>query len=156
MRHVVIIFVIILLASASSCKYFKGKKLFGHKADTMVVWRARQDSLRVADSLKVVGERLQAIENARLDSIKVAEEKAAWEKKNRFSIIVGSFITHDYAQKLADAYRQKGFETRIIKMKNSRFELVSAESLDNYRKAISRLKYFQGNEEVDSWIYEKK
>ena len=156
MRHVVVIFVIILLASASSCKYFKGKKLFGHKADTMVVWQARQDSLRVADSLKVVREQLQAMENARLDSIRVAEEKAALEKKNRFSIIVGSFITHDYAQKLADTYRQKGFETRIIKLGNSRFEFVSAESLDNYRKAISRLKYFQGNEEVDSWIYEKK
>jgi hypothetical protein len=156
MRHLVIIFVLILLASASSCKYFKGKKFFGHKADTMVAWQARQDSLRVTDSLKVVRERLQAIENARLDSIKAAEEKAAWEKKNKFSIIVGSFLTHDYAQKLADSYRQKGFETRIIKMENSRFELVSAESLDNYRKAISRLKYFQGNEEVDSWIYEKK
>jgi hypothetical protein len=156
MRHVVVIFVIILLASASSCKYFKGKKLFGHKADTMVVWQARQDSLRIADSIKVVRERLQAIENSRFDSIRAVEEKAAWEKKNRFSIIVGSFITHDYAQKLADAYQQKGFETHIIKIGNSRFELVSAESLDNYRKAISRLKYFQENEEVDSWIYEKK
>ncbi|MGD0340146.1 MAG: hypothetical protein ABSA76_00355 [Bacteroidales bacterium] len=156
MRHLTVILVIILLASASSCKYFKGKRLFGHKADTMAVWRARQDSLRVADSLKVVRERLQAIGNARLDSIKVAEEKAAWEKKNRFSIIVGSFITPDYAKKLADVYQKKGFETRIIKMGNSRFELVSAESVDNYRKAISRLKYFQGNEEVDSWIYEKK
>jgi hypothetical protein len=156
MRHIVVILVIILLASASSCKYFKGKKLFGHKADTMVVWRARQDSLRVADSLRVVSEQLQAIENARLDAIRVAEEKAAWEKKNKFSIIVGSFLTHDYAQKLADTYRQKGFETRIIKIENSRFELVSAESIDNYRKAITRLKYYQGNEEVDSWIYEKK
>jgi len=156
MRHIVLILVIILLATASSCKYFKGKKLFGHKADTMIVWRARQDSLRVADSLKLVREQLQAIENARLDAIRVAEEKAAWEKKNKFSIIVGSFLTHDYAQKLADAYRQKGFETRIIKIGNSRFELVSAESTDNYRKAISRLKFYQGNEEVDSWIYEKK
>jgi hypothetical protein len=156
MKHLTVILVILLLASASSCKYIRSIKLFGHKADTMVVWMARQDSLRVADSLKMVRDRLQAIENARLDSIRVATDKAAWEKKNRFSIIVGSFITPDYAKGLAEVYRQKGFETRIFRMEGSRFELVSVESLDNYRKALSRLKYFQGNEEVDSWIYEKK
>jgi hypothetical protein len=156
MRHLTAIFLIVLIALTSSCKYFKGKRLFGHKADTMVVWRARQDSLRVADSIKAVRERLQAIEKAKLDSIRAVEERIALEKKNKFSIIVGSFITPEYAKKLTEVYRQKGFDTRIINVEGSRFELVSAESFDNYRKAVSRLKYFQGNEEVDSWIYQKK
>jgi hypothetical protein len=120
----------------------------------MAVWQAQQ--LRVADSINVARERLQAKENARLDSLRVVEEKRALEKKNKFSIIVGSFITPEYAKGLAEVYRKKGYDTRIIKMEGSRFELVSAESIDNYRKAISRLKYFQGNEEVDTWIYEKK
>ena len=154
MRHLTAIILIILLALTPSCKYFKGKKIFGHKADTMAVWQAQQ--LRVADSINVVRDRLQAKENARLDSLRVVEEKRALEKKNKFSIIVGSFITPEYAKGLAEVYRKKGYDTRIIKMEGSRFELVSAESIDNYRKAISRLKYFQGNEEVDTWIYEKK
>lgn len=154
MRHLTAIISIILLSLTPSCKYFKGKKIFGHKADTMAVWQAQQ--LRVADSINVVRDRLQAKENARLDSLRVVEEKRALEKKNKFSIIVGSFITPEYAKGLAEVYRKKGYDARIIKMEGSRFELVSAESLDNYRKAISRLKYFQGNEEVDTWIYEKK
>jgi hypothetical protein len=154
MRHLTAIILIILLALTPSCKYFKGKKIFGHKADIMAVWQAQQ--LRVADSINVARERLQAKENARLDSLRVVEEKRALEKKNKFSIIVGSFITPEYAKGLAEVYRKKGYDTRIIKMEGSRFELVSAESIDNYRKAISRLKYFQGNEEVDTWIYEKK
>jgi hypothetical protein len=154
MRHLTAIILIILLSLTPSCKYFKGKKIFGHKADTMAVWQAQQ--LRVADSINVVRDRLQAKENARLDSLRVVEEKRALEKKNKFSIIVGSFITPEYAKGLAEVYRKKGYDARIIKMEGSRFELVSAESLDNYRKAISRLKYFQGNEEVDTWIYEKK
>jgi hypothetical protein len=156
MRHLAAIFLIVLIALTSSCKYFKGKKLFGHKADIMVVWHAQQDSLRVADSIKVVRERLQAVENAKLDSIKAVEERVALEKKNKFNIIVGSFITPVYAKGLAEVYRQKGFDTRIIQMEGGRFELVSAESFDKYRKAVSRLKYFQENEEVDSWIYQKK
>jgi hypothetical protein len=156
MKHFTSIFLIILLAFTPSCKYFKGKKLFGHKPDPMVVWQALQDSIRVADSLKVVREHLQAMENAKLDSIRVAEEKIALEQKNKFSIIVGSFITPENARALAEVYRQKGYETRIIQMEGSRFELVSAEGSDNFRKAMSRLKYFQGNEEVDAWIYQKR
>ena len=156
MRHLTVIFLIVLLALAPSCKYFKGKKLFGHKNDIMAVWKSQQDSLRVADSIRAIGERMQAKENAKLDSIRVVEERKTVEGKKKFSIIVGSFITPGYAKKLAEVYQQKGYETSIINMEGGRFELVSAESLDNFHKAISRLRYFQGNEEVDAWIYQKR
>jgi hypothetical protein len=156
MRHLTVVLLIALLALTPSCKYFKGKKLFGHKTDIVSVWKTQQDSLRVADSIRAIGERLQAKENAKLDSIRVVEERKAVEGKKKFSIIVGSFITPEYAKKLAEVYQQKGYETSIINMEGSRFELVSAESLDNFHNAISRLKYFQGNEEVDAWIYQKR
>jgi hypothetical protein len=157
MRHLTVISLIILLAFTSSCKYFKGKKLFGHKKDDVIAaWQLKQDSLRVADSIKAVELRLQAAENTRLDSIRLVEEKKVLEQKNKYNLIVGSFITPEYARGLADVYRQKGYETNIIRMEGSRFELVSAESFDDIHKAFTRLKHYQDNEEPNAWIYKKR
>ena len=157
MRHLSAIVLIVLLVVLPSCKYFKGRGLFGRKADTMAVWQARQDSTRVADSIRKVQDRLMAIENAKLDSARKAEEeRLAWESKYKYNIIVGSFITPEYAKGLAEVYRKKGYDTRIIKMGGSRFELVSAEAHESFRKAVARLKEFQDTIELDTWMYIKK
>jgi len=153
MRNLSAIFVIILLITLPSCKYFKGKKLFGRKADTMAVWQAKQESIRVADSIKKVQERLQAIENARLDSIRRAEEERNALKMNKYNIIVGSFITPEYARDHAADYRNRGYDTKIIKMEGSRFDLVSAEAHSSFSKAVTRLAQFQDTVEIDAWMY---
>jgi hypothetical protein len=154
MRHLTAILVIILLVVFPSCKYFKGKKLFGRKADTMATWQVKQESIRVADSLKKIQERLKAVEDARLASIQRAEdERKAWELKYKYNIIVGSFITPEYAKDYAEEYRSRGYNPRIIKMKDSRFELVSAEAHESFRKAVARLAEFQDTVEVDAWMY---
>jgi hypothetical protein len=155
MRHLSAVILVALLVVLPSCKYFKGRGLFGRKADTMAVWHARQDSIRVADSIRNAQARLMAEENARADSLrKIGEEQRAVTSK--YNIIVGSFITPEYAKRLAENYRQKGYNTNIIKMAGSRFELVSADSYDNFRQALSRLKDFQSSIEVDAWMYIKK
>jgi hypothetical protein len=41
-------------------------------------------------------------------------------------------------------------------MEGGRFELVSAEAHDSFRKAVARLKEFQETIEVDAWMYIKK
>jgi hypothetical protein len=155
MRHLSAVILVALLVVLPSCKYFKGRGLFGRKADTMAVWHARQDSIRVADSIRNAQARLMAEENARADSLrKIGEEQKAVISK--YNIIVGSFITPEYAKRLAEDYRKKGYNTNIIKMGGSRFELVSAEAYDNFKQAFSRLKEFQANIEVDAWMYIKK
>ncbi|MCX6325205.1 MAG: hypothetical protein NT144_00940 [Bacteroidia bacterium] len=157
MRHLSAIFLIVLLVILPSCKFFKGKGLFGRKADTMAVWQARQDSTRVVDSIRKVQDRLMAIENAKIDSARKAnDERLAWESKQKYNIIVGSFITPEYAKGLAEVYRKKGYDTKILKMEGSRFELVSAEAHESFRKAAARLKEFQYSIEVDAWMYIKK
>ncbi len=153
MRHLTALILVLMLVALPGCKYFKGKKLFGKKADTMAVWQARQDSIRVVDSIRKVQERLQAIEDARLDSIRIAEEKRALELKNKYNIIVGSFITPQYARNHAETYRQNGYDVRIIDMEGGRFELVSAEAYESFRKAVERLQYFQDNVELGAWLY---
>ncbi|MDQ1296918.1 MAG: hypothetical protein QG611_897 [Bacteroidota bacterium] len=155
MKSLTAFILIVLFTLTPSCKYFKGKKLFGRKDDKLAVLLARQDSIRVADSIMRVQERLMAIENARLDSIRIAEEDAL-ELRNRYNIIVGAFITPEYARALNEDYKQRGYESRIIKMEGTRFELVSAESHESFRTAVARLNQFQDTVEIYSWMYINK
>jgi hypothetical protein len=157
MRHLAAFILVLLLITLPGCKYFKGNKLFGKKkAREKELLQARQDSIRVADSLNRVQEQLRAIEDARLDSIRIAEEKRAWELKNRYNIIVGSFITPEYARTHAETYRQNGYDARIIPMEGGRFDLVSAEAHESFRKAVERLTWFQENVELGAWMYVMK
>jgi hypothetical protein len=157
MRHFLIIFIAALLILTPSCKKIKERGLFGKKAKTLEMLRAQQDSIRVADSLKRVENRIRAIEEARLDSLLQAEqERMAYEARNKFNIIVGSFVTPEFAKAWAEEYRKKGYDTKIIKMADSKFELVVAESYDRFSKAVQRLNQFQDTVDIDTWLYVNK
>jgi hypothetical protein len=154
MRHLFAVILILLLAVAPSCNFFKNKGLFGRKARILATMRAQQDSIRVADSIRKVKENFLALENAKLDSIRAEEEaRNAASNRNKYNIIVGSFITPEYAKDWAESYRQQGYDPKIIKMEGSNFELVSAESHESLRKAISRLRQFQDTVNIDAWMY---
>jgi hypothetical protein len=154
MRHLLAFIFIVLLAIMPSCKYFGGKGSAKKKAEAAML--ARQDSIRVADSIRKVQDELMAIENANLEAARQAEEAKALEAKFKFNIIVGSFITPEYAKNLFEDYKKQGYDARIIKVEGSRFELVAAESHESFRKAVARLKEFQDTIQVDSWMYIKK
>ena len=157
MRQLSVLVLILLLAVAPSCKYFKNTRLFGKKERTLASLLAQQDSIRIADSLNKVDEKLEAIENARLDSIRKEEEaRQSAEKISKYNIIVGSFHTPEYAKGLAEIYRQRGYDTKILKMERSNFDLVSAESHESLRKAILRLRQFRDTVEMEAWIYTRK
>ncbi|HBZ21880.1 MAG TPA: hypothetical protein DEO60_12185 [Bacteroidales bacterium] len=157
MRQIPIICIVFLLILAPSCKKIKERGLFGKKGKTLDMLKAQQDSIRVADSLKKVEIRIRAIEEARLDSILQAEqEKAAYQARNKFNIIVGSFVTPEFAQAWAEEYRKQGYDTKVIRMPDSKFELVVAESYDRLSKAMQRLSQFQDTVDIDSWLYISK
>jgi cell division protein FtsN len=157
MRNLTTIFFLVFLLITPSCKNIRERGLFGKKARTLEMLKAEQDSARVADSLKRVQNRLRAIEEARLDSITIAEaEKAAFEALDKYNIVVGSFITPEYAQAWAEEYRKQGYDAKIIKMTDSRFELVVAESYDRFSKALKRLNQFQDTVDIDTWLYIQK
>lgn len=157
MRQLSAVVLILLLAVAPSCKFFKNKGIFGKKAKSLSALLAQQDSIRVADSIRKVRDKLLAIEPAKPDSIRLNEEaRQAALSIGRYNIIVGSFITPEYAKGHAETYRQQGYDPKIINMEGSNFELVSAESHENLRKAISRLRQFQDTVEIDAWIYKRE
>lgn len=155
MKHIAVVILIALLASLASCKFFKEKKLFGRKKAELAEQMELQRRMHVADSLKLVKERLQAIENARIDSIRLAEEERL-SLASKYNIIVGAFITPEYARAWIEEYQNRGYNPRIIKMEDSRFELVSVEAHESVGKAVSRLDRFRDTVQVDAWIYNKK
>jgi len=157
MRIILTVLIMTLLILSPSCNKIKERGLFGKKAKTLEMLRAQQDSIRIADSLKRVENRLRANEEARLDSILKAEtERATYEVRNRYNIVVGSFITPEFARAWAEEYRNLGYDTRIVRMDESRFELVVAESHEQFLKAMTRLEQFQDTVDIDTWLYIKK
>ena len=157
MRQLAAFVFIILLVIFPSCKFLRDKGFIGRKADTMAVWRARHDSLRVADSIRKVQDRLLAIEKAKLDSVtKVNRDRMELESRYRYNIILGSFITPEYARRFSADLSKKGYKTRIISLEGTKFEMVSAEAHDSFRKAVNRLKQFQDSTSHDAWLYTGK
>ncbi len=157
MRRLTSLVLITLLITVSSCNYLKQKGWFGigKKERELAMLKARQDSIRVVDSLKKIENRIKALEQARLDSIRLAEEeKQSWEHRYRYNIIVGGFLTPEYAREWAEEHLRMGFaETRIIKPEGSGFELVAVEAHENYNRAVIRLEQFRDTVNLDSWLY---
>ena len=155
MKRTLLFLLICLAFSVTSCNYVKKKGWFGtKKADTMEVWMVRQQSIRVADSLAKVQERLVAIERARTDSLnRIEQARLEFEARFRYHIIVGSFITPEYASAYLDYFMKQGYNAKSLSMPDSRFEVISAEAHDNLNTAIRRLKQYRDTVAVDTWIY---
>jgi hypothetical protein len=151
MRLLTVTILVLALAGLPSCKFLKNN-VFGKKASLAAEMQAIKDSIRVADSIKAANERLLALENARQDSIRMAEE-ARIASESRYNIIVGSFITPEFARSMAAEYAKMGYNTKLIKPTNSKFEFVAAEGHKSLRKAITRLEQFRDTVQLESWIY---
>jgi hypothetical protein len=149
MRLLSLTFLTFLVITANSCRFFNGEK---NKLKILAEEKARQDSLRVADSIRKAYD-LAARETVRTDSLMKQERLA---RENKFSIIVGSFHTSSYARTMAAEFEHKGYSPRIIKPMGSNFELVSAEGHEQYRSALKRLKIFQDSLGGTPWIYQLK
>ena len=157
MKNSSLVILIVLMILFPSCKFLKEKGIIGKKERTLAKMMALQDSLRVVDSIRQVHEKLMAIENAKLDSLQRAEEeKLALEAKLKYNIIVGSFLTPEYAKVLSEEYRKQGYDPQIIKVDDSKFEFVAAEAHKSFRTAVARLREFQDTVNIDAWMYIKK
>jgi hypothetical protein len=154
MRILSAVIMVIFLATLPSCKFLR-TKVFGKKARAQAEWQARQDSIRVADSIKQAHEKLLALEQARQDSLRLAEEERL-ANETKYNIIVGSFITPEFAKAYADEYTRMGYNVRIMKDEKSRFEFVAAEGHKSLGTAIKRLAQFQDTVQVESWLYIKQ
>jgi hypothetical protein len=151
MKLLSVILMSMLLVAMPSCKYFKG----GRKAREYAIMKAQADSMRYADSVRKVSDlRFEAS----LDSARRAEEARLLleSQLKKYNIIVGSFLTPEYAKILMEDYKKEGYNPEIIKMEGGRFVLVAIEAHDSYSKAVKRLEQFQDTVQFEAWLYVRK
>lgn len=154
MRFLSALILMLILAGLPSCKFLK-TKVFGKKARALAEMQARQDSIRVADSIRKFQELQLARENARLDSLRKAEELRL-ANETKYNIIIGSFITPEYARLMAEEYSKMGYKAQILTEAGSKFNFVAAEGHKSLKAAVRRLAAFQDTVQIESWIYVKK
>jgi hypothetical protein len=153
MKKTIMLLMVGMIFLTPSCKFVKSHNPFGKKT------RAREqaikmemDSIRVADSLKYIAAQ-QLKERIRQDSLAFMESQKAVESSQKYHIIVGSFLTPDYATAYSAFYSDKGYESKIIDMTGGRFKLVAASSFDNMHDAWKALKGYRDTVEYEAWIY---
>ncbi len=156
MKTTITIFLALVILTGS-CDFLRNKGLIGKsKVKKEAVSMALQDSIRAADSMKAVEEQMQiqALEQARLDSVMAAEQaQREWEARFKYHIIVGSFLTPEYADDYMRYYRSIGYDAQIIDDSRNRFNLVSAEVHENLKQAIRRLYQYQDTVEFEAWLF---
>lgn len=146
---------LIILFSLSSCKFIREKGWFGkNKSDTLIAWNIKQDSVRLADSIQAEIQKMKIVQQARLDSLQAVDnEKLAWETRFKYHIIVGGFLTPEYAADHVEYYKSMGYDATIIPDPEARFNLVSAEVHESLTEAVRRLSAYQDTVEFEAWLY---
>jgi len=155
MKKVISITMVCLLIMATSCRYIESHNPFNKKKrERELVMERRMDSIRVADSVNRAG--LAVRQKAIEDSLAAAVAVKAKEEDLKYHIIIGSFITPEYADSYASYYSGKGLEAKIIDKANSRFRLVTASSFATLKEASDALGQVRETVEAGSWIYKSE
>ena len=154
-RYLLVIFLISTLLCFSSCKFSRWKK----DLKEALIW-ARQDSIRVADSLKRIEIETNVIEAIEQDSISETDKEklpgSVGDSRITYYIIAGSFTNPENTRLTAEGYRSLGYKTNIINTTNRNgimAEYVSVNTFNNYDEAGRYLKEFRSKFDPKAWIY---
>jgi hypothetical protein len=153
-----VIILISMLLLLSSCGHFRIGGFFGKRSLKNAILWAKQDSTRIADSLRRIQVKSKA--DSQIDKEQVAKplkENIPRIKSGKgYYIIVGSFSSNENAKLRAREYFTKGYKTEIIAGTGSSgatIELVSVRSFENISEAKSFLKEFQHDIDPTAWLY---
>lgn len=164
-RYLLAIFIIILLLFFPARRFLRqhGFFLFDKKTLKETLLWARNDSIRVADSLKRIYIESNVPDDKQQDDLIKPDKKEnpvlAGDIIDTYYIIAGSFANPENARLAAGKYRRRGYKTSIINMTNRngiKAELVSVKTFNNYNEAVSYLKEFKSKLDPEAWIYSKK
>jgi hypothetical protein len=175
-KIIIALLFLLLILTLPSCRYIKQRLSLGEYSLKAAIKWAKEDSIRVADSLKRAMLEHKVPEQTLADSMeKVISNKKVFEKaltdslmsikvqkiskKNKdqkFYIITGSFSNQVNAEKGARKYSVLGYETTILNATNrdgAKMKLVSVRIFNDYNQAKIFLKSFQKQTNPDAWIF---
>lgn len=134
-----------------SCDFAKSINPFGKKAREAEALRQQQEAFRVADSIRVANEQA-ALEQKRQAELAMQAEQEALER-SKYHIIVGSFLTPEYADHWLRHITELGYSAKLVEMDGGRWRLVSATSFADIHEAYNSLEEVQNNINGDAWVY---
>jgi hypothetical protein len=164
-RYLLAIFFIILLLFFPARRFLRqhGYFLFDKKTLKEGMLWARQDSIRIADSLKRIKIESDAPKDKQPDpKVKIKREESsvpAGDIRDTYCIIIGTFYNPENASLAAGKYSSRGYKTSIISITNRngiKTELVSVKSFNNLNDATRYLREFKIKFDPSAWIYSHK
>ncbi len=151
MKRLVTVLLLGIMLVTPSCDFVKKNNPFGRKAREAEALRQQQEAFRIADSIKVAEEEAARQLDLLTEQARVAEQEAS--RQSDYHIIVGSFLTPEYAASWLDHMTQMGHSARIINMGGGRWQLVSVNSYPTLNDAWNALQKYQNDVNQDAWIY---
>lgn len=150
-----------LLVVLPSCDYLQQRFGLGKYSLKAAREWARQDSTRVADSIKKVMAVKKSFNATITDSLMSVEKTAPREKSAGagYYIVAGSFANHENAGQAAAKYAAMGYKTALLSSTNPggiSIELVTVSSFSDKNEAAVFLKEFQSKVDPEAWIFSKK
>lgn len=153
-----VIITISMLLLLPSCGHFRLGGFFGKRSLKNALLWAKQDSTRIADSLKRIQINSKAAPEMDPDpAAKPLKVNVPLKNSGKvYYIIVGSFTSNENAKLRARQYFTKGYKTEIINAtvsNGAKVELVSIRSFENISEAKKFLKEFQDDIDQSAWLY---
>jgi hypothetical protein len=141
--------IIMIVASLSSCKFFKQQRWFSKDVDTL---------LTVEEELPVPDDTLQ-IETIVQETEPIASTSGQTTYgygNDKFYMVVGSFLSEQLANKYAQKMQELGYQPQIIYSNSQGFYRVSAKSYNNFASAVGDISNFRDNVTPRAWVHVKK
>ncbi len=149
------VFLAALLLLTPSCDFMQSINPFGKKKREAEALRQQREAYRIADSIRVVNEMKAEAERARQAELaREAEEQA--RLRQGFHVIVGSFLTPEYANAWLDHIKGFGYEAQIVSMGGGRWHLVSAGAFPQQRQAYKALDAIMDRIDGEAWVYRQE
>jgi len=140
-----------MVLMTTSCDFAKSINPFGRKGREAEALRQQQEAFRVADSIRVANEQAALEQQRQAELARQAEQEAL--ERSKYHVIVGSFLTPEYADHWLRHITEMGYDAKIVGMDGGRWRLVSANSFGSLREAYNSLEDIQNAINGDAWVY---
>jgi cell division protein FtsN len=155
MKRLILVLLAVIMLLTPSCDFMKSINPFGKKKRQTEALQKQQEAFRVADSVRVANEQAAAAEKARQDEMDRIAREEALELSN-YHVIVGSFLTPEYAEDWLAHIKSLGYDARLVDMNGGRWHLVSAKSFGTLREAWNGVESIQENINGEAWVYKRE
>ena len=154
MKRLITVLLACMLLLTPSCKFMKSINPFGKKEREAEAIRKQQEAFRIADSIKVAAEQAAREKERQAEIARLAQQEAM--ELSRYNIIVGSFLTPEYADGWLDHVTKLGYDAKIVEMDGGRWRLVSVNSYETLKDAWNALPRYQTEVQGDAWIFKRE